>query len=310
MRNKALDFYRCLLMFGICLLHSIAQAGHNTAWAANMLQWCVPGFMFLSGWFGIRFSIAKIVKLYGICLYCAAMFVIVDGVSHGGGINLVEILDFARRRWFLNAYAVVMCFAPMVNSAVERMTFRALYPLLLCAFGWSFATTLPVVKDYVPRTPGLAAFSFLTLLGVYVVARFCRRLYDTNDGFHRFVANRKFLAAIIAPSLLLAAIGFGDYNSPFAVLLAAGTFFVFHAFNLPDGIGRVFVWLAPSMFSVYLMHSHGHAWEYLKAVEDAVLSRGLPLPIAYLATACCVFVACVVLDLPRRLVAFVFKRFK
>ena len=89
-RDCSIDAYRVCLMFGICLLHSITQAGHNVAWAANMLSWCVPGFMFISGWFGIKFSIGKVFKLYGISLYCAVMFVAFDGVVSGGGGNLQE----------------------------------------------------------------------------------------------------------------------------------------------------------------------------------------------------------------------------
>ena len=84
-RDRAIDICRVCLMFGICLLHAISQAGHNIAWAANMLMWCVPGFMFISGWFGIKFSIGKALKLYGISLYCAVLYVAFDSAILGGG---------------------------------------------------------------------------------------------------------------------------------------------------------------------------------------------------------------------------------
>ena len=89
-RDASIDFYRVMLMFGICTLHSITQAGHNVAWAANMLSWCVPGFMFISGWFGMRFSFMKVAKLYGISLYCAAVFATFDAVVSGGGGRFSE----------------------------------------------------------------------------------------------------------------------------------------------------------------------------------------------------------------------------
>ena len=38
MRDTGIDAYRCLLMFGICLLHAIEQIGHNVPWVANMLS--------------------------------------------------------------------------------------------------------------------------------------------------------------------------------------------------------------------------------------------------------------------------------
>ncbi len=89
-RNAAIDCYRVMLMFGICMLHSITQAGHNVPWVANMLSWCVPGFMFISGWFGIRFSFVKVARLYVISLYCASVYAIFDGVVSGGGGKLAE----------------------------------------------------------------------------------------------------------------------------------------------------------------------------------------------------------------------------
>jgi hypothetical protein len=69
-------------MFAIFLLHLITQGGHNMAWAGNILQWCVPGFMFISGWCGIKFSLCKVFKLYGISLYCAVGFVVFEFVTN------------------------------------------------------------------------------------------------------------------------------------------------------------------------------------------------------------------------------------
>ena len=300
MRNQAIDVYRCMLMYGICLLHSITQAGHNVAWAANMLSWCVPGFMFISGWFGMRFSFMKVAKLYGISLYCATVFVIFDAVVSGGGIDFRKIVNVASKQWFLNAYVVVMCFAPMVNVAVEQMAIKHLYPIMLCAFGWSFATTLPVVCKYVPPTHGLTAYSFLTLLGVYIVARFARKCHENNPAFQLLIANRKLIALIVCVCLVCAAIGLNDYNSPFALVIAAGAFLLLLRMKIPTWLSRICIWLGPTMFSVYLMHSHGYAWKYLTAVEEYFLNVGVRLPFAYLLTAMCVFCTCVVWDMPRR----------
>ena len=71
-REESIEAFRVLLMLGICLLHVCGtQCGHPTQWLANMLYWCVPGFVFISGWFGMRFSLKKIIRLYGLALYAA-----------------------------------------------------------------------------------------------------------------------------------------------------------------------------------------------------------------------------------------------
>ena len=310
-RDFSLDLYRCLLMLGICLLHSISQAGHNVSWAANMLSWCVPGFMFISGWFGIRFSLAKVIKLFGISLYCAVVFVAFDAhfSDLSGGSYFVRVYAIAKGQWFLNAYVIVMCFAPMVNLAIDRMTVKELYPLVLVAFGWSFATTLPIWR-YVPSSPGLTAYSFLTLLGVYVVARFARRAYDEGGHFYELMENKKVLLMIVGMCLIMAAIGLGDYNSPFAITIAGGMLFVVKDCGVASWLGRVCVWLGPSMFSVYLMHSHGQGWGYLQWLQDSLLAWDVPLVVAYLLTALGVFAVCVAADLPRRIVVMLLKRVK
>lgn len=121
MRNSSVDLYRCLLMFGICLLHSMTQGGHNVPWVANTLYWCVTGFVFISGWYGIRFSFRKVLKLYSISLYCAVMFVILELLVTGEDIGtlsniLRKVWIIAIGHWYVNAYVILMCFAPMVNT--------------------------------------------------------------------------------------------------------------------------------------------------------------------------------------------------
>lgn len=318
-RNSEFDVLRVMLMFGICMIHAVAQAGHNAPWVANMFLWCVPGFVFISGWFGIRFSVGKILKLYGISLYCAAMYCGLDALLCGKwpvfGAFVLRVWNITVGPWFLNAYAVLMCFAPLLNEACasvagkwmqdRRGAFAVLIPLVLCAFGWSFATTLPVISVYTPRPIALTAYSFLTLIGVYVVARIMREL-DGRSALPVF--RRRSLFAVGGICLVAASIGLGDYNSPFALVLAGCAFQLARTLHMPEKLGALFIWLAPSMFSVYLIHSHGQAWGYLAAIEDALLAHGLPLPLAYVMTAACVFAVCVVLDMPRRFLAGIIAR--
>ena len=201
-----------------------------------------------------------------------------------------------------------MCIAPIVNLAVDRMTVKDVWPLLLCAFGWSFATTFPVVGRYIPAPSGLTAYSFLTLLGVYVVARFVRRLHDSDVRFREFVANGKMFLPIIGICLVFAAVGLGDYNSPFALTLAGSVLLLIKNCRISKHLGSVCAWLGPSMFSVYLMHSHGYGWGYLRMIQDGLIDKDVPIGIGYFLTALTVFCACTVADLPRRLVALLFKK--
>ena len=81
-RNAGLELMRLAMMFGIVAMHAAGhcaypeQSGH---WV--MLDWCVCGFVFLSGWFGIKFSVAKCVKMAALGVWCAFL----SNISEGGG---------------------------------------------------------------------------------------------------------------------------------------------------------------------------------------------------------------------------------
>ena len=311
-RNDGIEVLRCGLMFGICLLHAVTQGGHCRAWAANLLTWCVPAFVFISGWFGIRFKGAKVLKLYGVGLYCAVVFCLFDSVCRGAfdGCPFVRrVWSITVGQWFLNAYVLLMCFAPLLNEACakvvemwaedRRSALAIIAPLLFCAFGWAFALTLPIVPRYLPQSAGVTAYSALTLMGVYVVARIGRGLYDAGR-LPR--ANSVRLIFIALASLILASIGFGDYNSPFSLVISAIAFYAAFHLPVPKAIGRLGALLGPSMFSVYLLHSHGYGWCYLQHLEDYCLENlHFPLFFAYCTVALVVFGVCVLADLLRRL---------
>ena len=278
-------------------------------WAANMLLWCVPGFMFISGWFGIKFSFAKVLRLGVVSLYCATVFVLFDNVVSQemvrmvGSSMILRIWKYATGHWFLNAYVVVMCLAPIVNVAVDRMTLRShFFPLIYCVFGWSFATTLPH-GNLLPQAIGLTSYSFLTLLGIYTLARYLRVHVCQDKVLDRLLGSRWRLLVVIGVGLTFAAIGLGDYNSPFAVAIACSMFFAVKKVELPQRLSALCISLAPSMFSVYMMHSRKFCRGYLVMLEDGLIQRGVPMSIAYFATAAIVFAICVLADLPRRVCA-------
>ena len=58
-RNAGLELMRLVMMFGIVLLHVAGHGAYINKFTPRFLDWCVCGFVFLSGYFGIRFSAMK-----------------------------------------------------------------------------------------------------------------------------------------------------------------------------------------------------------------------------------------------------------
>lgn len=307
-REASVEFYRVALMFGICLLHSITFSDHVRPWLANILLSCVNGFVLISGWHGIRFTPSKALRLYGTSLYAA---LVVWGIGWGragtmlgvtGGLQVVW--GQCKAPWFLNAYLFLMLLAPLVDAALKHLDDRRLpyvvFPFFVLTFGWSFGHELPILSAVLPTTPGLGNYTGLTLLCVYVFGGLCRRL-----GVERI--SLKVLLIILLPLLLLTAIGMGDYASPFATLLATTTFLLFKRMNLSAWGSRVVFALAPSMFSVYLLHTNQVGISFMLRVQEILLAGGwVPLYLAFSLSALVIFVVAVLVDLFRRVLCRTF----
>ena len=88
--------------------------GSHAAWTmlfTTLVCWHVDTYLAISGWFGIRFSWMKIVKLVGLILFYNALSWVCGGRSFGGG-------------WFGNNYLLLMALAPFLNRLVASMSMR------------------------------------------------------------------------------------------------------------------------------------------------------------------------------------------
>lgn len=303
-RDPAPEIYRVALMFGICLLHSITQGGHNTPFLANILLSCVDGFAFISGWYGLRFRPSKPLCLYATSVFCGTIALWVGwrlGIySFAWDLSTGKMIrSHLINPWFLNAYVFMMLLAPLVDTALEKLPNRLLgsvvLPFFLLSFGWSFGKSFPVVGQMLPNTPGLGAYTGLSLLSVYVLARLCRR-FDVGRFF-------TWPRALCALGILwgFTGVGLGDYSSPFAAMLSGVVFLCFMHVPWPLWLGHVAQWLGPSMFAVYLLHSNAIGFRCIQWAERVLIDlRDWPVLAAYAVVALALFSGCLLLDCPRR----------
>lgn len=304
-RDPAPEICRVALMFGICLLHCVTQGGHCKPFLANILLSCVDGFAFITGWYGLRFRPSKPLRLYATALWCGTVALFIGWKCGVYALAWDEptaklLHGMLVNPWFLNAYVFMMLLAPLVDAAIDRLPARllpsAILPFFLLSFGWSFGKSLPLVGRMLPDTVGLGAYTGLSLLSVYVLARLCRR-FDVG----RFFTWPRAAVALLA-LWGITGLGFGEYSSLFAAALSAMVFFVFLRLPWPNWAGRVALWLGPTMFAVYLIHSNRIGFWLIRQAEDLLIdAHGWPILAAYAIVAPALFLACVAIDLPRRL---------
>ena len=302
-RDVHIELYRVLLMFGICWLHCCQQGGRfdETREVYYLMRPCVVGFVFISGWFGIKLNWRKLVRMLGLGLTCSIISVLLRYVT-GGWCGIVPafkdvLCAFVKGYWFLWAYICLMALSPILNAAIdgnERTVNVRVIPLMVIIFGWAFLTHVPVVKNFIPTTAGVTASSCLMMSAVYIVARLVR-CYKYDRFFHGW----KFHAIIIL-SFVVCGIGFSHYDSVFSLVLSIGVFQMIRRIDIPEWFGRTVSFVSPSMFAVYLLHQTVHGYNF---VEQGMLFARRVFDFAFLETflaSIFVWTACVGVDLVRR----------
>ena len=142
-RNPAIELYRIFMMFCICYLHTFCQGPYQNIWQSSLLSFAVPGFMLISGWFGIRFSVSKVVRLISVAVFVS---LVVPLIGQGGGYwkEVLRIWHPNGGSWFLWSYLIVMALACLIEPFFEQcMNDRNVatllsrtMPLIMVVFGW------------------------------------------------------------------------------------------------------------------------------------------------------------------------------
>lgn len=294
-RNPAIELYRVVLMYGICLFHAVVSCGHNISWVNNLLCPCVVGFVFVSGWFGVRFSWTKIVRLVGLAVLWATVATVFEKYYMGvdGGL-LAGIWRQATSYWFLNAYILMMCMVPLVEQ-IDFNRWQALVPFFLLVFGLGWLSHVNTFNSILPTLSGLEPFSGITLFGIYLVARVLR----TKRIDERLTASHAFLLFVLT-GVAIAVFKFGSYNSPFAVVFATLGFVLFSKIRVRPRLGRIILCLSPSMFAIYLLHVSHCGLTLMKTMEDNLIQNAVPIAVVYLLVAFAGFIPALCIDLLRR----------
>lgn len=302
-RNPNVEVYRCCLMFGICLLHAVGFSGHYRPCITNPLVACVDGFVLISGYFGIRFTWKRFFRIWGFALACSLIVTLTYDHWLGTGIPRgVAFLSTLQKRlfghWFLNCYAVLMLLAPALNLLVEKIEDKkamkaVLLPLAFLAFVWCWGGMyLKRVGIQLPSPIGFGSYTYLMMAVVYLIGRFCRRYDDV------FMSRSTWRLSVLGGiCLFLCVVGFAGYMSPFSMGLAVFAFVIFRKIDWPYWVAGSAIWLAPSMFAVYLFHSETEGRVVVKHLMDVFCSRyGVSVFVSQLMVAVVLYFGCILLD--------------
>lgn len=306
-RDAGVEFFRLTLMMGIVLLHVIGQGGYPMRGFWDLMRPCVDGFVFISGYYGVRFSLLKMVRLCLLGVLCAMVSMALRYWINGGDDYLRDVIfALTHGYWFLWAYVIMMCFAPLLNNAVERpdVCRSSLCAILIIVFVYSYLATSPFLRGFLPVPIGLGQSGFMTLVGIYVAARLFRGSF-----IEKYLRNQWALTGSICFCALMCVAGFSHFHSPFALGLAATTFCVARRVHPAPWVCVIVRNIAPSLFSIYLLHQTDCGYDFIgMGMKLCVDFCGLPIFLSWLCATIIIFIVCFMIDVSRRCVFAIMQR--
>ena len=184
-RNSAIEILRVIFMILILALHIyyhgceqnkewIYRLGKHwtTAWNLSLFSigmLGVTGFIFISGYFGIRTNRKNIFHILALPFFYVLILSIL--FRHYHLYEIVNLLFAFNGWWFVSCYVFIMLLAPFIEGGIQKISERNFLWLLIGMF----------VYTYVMRFMGKDnSHDIIFLLSVYMGGRYLR-LYPMSD---------------------------------------------------------------------------------------------------------------------------------
>lgn len=303
-RNENLDVFRCLAMFAIVLCHVyqhdkeiVPQSTTRDFLFLNLIRWNVDAFLALSGWFGMKFTLKKFGKIWGLMAFYSVVSILVGRLIMG--VTTPIKIDGG---WFGNAYLCLLLIVPFLNTGIEGLVGKGVMTAWLA---WSGFAAM-VFVNWLSRNSyfGILAFDVQshTLVNM-VFVYFTVRLFRLTNMVGRV---KRWHLAVAGGAFVVGCVIFGnartDYIAPYTIAMALALLVFFERFIiLPQWLCRVCVWIAPSMFGVYLLHEPSCFGRFFHRVPlQFLVEHGFSPELAIVIAAVACFAICLALDLMRR----------
>lgn len=258
-RQSNFELLRIIAMFMVLILHTeppaMQQSHIAELWIWNVFHYiciiAVDLFVFISGYFGIRSTPRSFLKF----LVPPIVYTITLGALVGEPTWRIPPF-FTSPWWFVNAYFLLMLFAPFLNIVIENTNKKQ---HLFFVLGVSF---LNIWQGFLQQQEGLVSgFTIVNFINIYVFAQYYKKYGIGISAFQKKYINLLlflllFLVAITVYVVKFHAVkyvmlGFVNYyNSP---LVLFGAFLVFTTFEKIQLKSSCINWVASSSFSVYLI---------------------------------------------------------
>ncbi len=310
-RNSSIELLRIICIFGIIFMHTIAYGGDELATYNRYLlivvncftNLGVTCFMLISGYFGVKFRLGKLIKLDLMVIFYT-LFHLLIRVALGVSVGKMDLLSavfpvLSNQYWYVTAYFIIVILSAYINQIPEKLSkagFERLLLILLFLF-----SVVPTFLHF--DILGSEGKNVVQMTVIYLIGRYIRKYDD------RSYQNRR-LALLLAANLLLTLaletalyVITGHYSmfyrdcSIFTIVSSVLLFMIFRNIYFEN---RVINKLATGVLAVYVFSFGFQRLVYLLIPLENYAFSPLLFPLICVFTPC-VVVGCILIDLLRQL---------
>lgn len=270
LRNSSVELLRIISMLLIIIFHFCGRAynlfspelltNNNTELSKlifhSLGQTGVPIFMFISGFYGIKFKYNRLIDMFIQCiLYTILLYSLSCLIKPELWNTRIFVLNLfgPSTLWFFYCYIVIYIFADPINDYLNSLSFKKFTAIVLLLLYFS-------VGLWIMRSSALNVFS---LLEFYILARYTR--------LHLYTRISKYAVWMIIPSIALfllpAFIGWhfncidkiqpyvNEYYNPFILLICISLIITAHKYSFYN---KYINSLASSALACYMIHESSY----------------------------------------------------
>ena len=179
-RNSSIELLRIIAMIDIVMFHYLSRnfnlyAVENSRIAEDVNLWKemifqyigylgVPCFMFISGYYGIKFKWGRFGGIVEQCFFYGIVSFVGLWLINGNRPPFYELLAI-NNYWFMVSYLMVMLISPALNSMIGSLDSKQLLLVILSLYAVDFGG---VISSH------SVGGGFATLMMIYLVARWMR----------------------------------------------------------------------------------------------------------------------------------------
>lgn len=309
-RNSSIELLRIIAMLDIVMFHYLSRncnlyAVENSRIAEDVNLWKemifqyigylgVPCFMFISGYYGIKFKWGRFGGIVEQCFFYGIVSFIGLWFINGNRPPFYELLAI-NNYWFMVAYLMVMLISPALNSMIGSLDSKQLLLVILSLYAVDFGG---VISSH------SVGGGFATLMMIYLVARWMRLYLPEQLKKHSvwcFLILILIQVSLVSVCYLFQHIGIkviiGSYDNIVNILIVGFLVITIEKYHVHN---KYINYVALSTLSVYLLSESGWGQIFFNDLYIAWGNAFQVLP--YLLSSVIVFAVIIVIDKIRILI--------